>query len=640
MNIIEKKEKIKDLNKEYTITNKSIGYLIDEEDFVKNNQSFNINDIKEKIEKTVSENGVFFNNISLQDKIDTMREQFKKENHEILNLKKEIQAEISENYISGAINVKETIDIIDTLYNVTVFPYNELTKILSISKNLDDWNQFYDYAKKYSPSNLEIEILKSMGRDKELSESVYVHPENLLNLKEKMNSEYETSEKIINEIILDRSVEIGNIRDLISPTNIDYQYLNELSFRTDILLTALQDRIEKRINEENGIEDINDFILNSTVMNFMTELEIDKFTRNINLLSMDTKIEEDVDVLISSMSKKHADLYEPRSNKINMLSSLKKEVDNLLLTANEISLLNMATDYYIFDYDESSVIQEGNVSIERMKILTDNIFKKDEGDEKIYQSMINDLDSKSVKYESEINILSEKILNFMESRINDDIESLGIHKFLNNLDENKISNFSFNNIILSQLKNKHEFDFVINGMNGEHKINLEQSITLNLIKDSYAYDKRKKEGYLDVQIPHMFENLVKKVGDNIFNYCDNFSNCGDMIIDNYSIYERVKKEEGLIKNLDEIQKRKVVHNLLIEALNEEHDAGSTLRQNKILKTVKSLGVESKEFNDMFLKIKNNIDENNLAGNQFIENFVKELNVKDLDVKKKNVKKTM
>lgn len=636
MSIVDKKEKIKSLNEEYTITNKSIGYLIDSEDFLKNNPTFNVSKIKEKIEKTVNESGMFFASISLQDKIDTMRDKFKKETHEILKIKKEIQDEIVDAYFYGKINVKETIDIIDTIYNVTRFPYDDVVKILSVAKSSEDFDQFVEYANKYSPDNLEIEILKTLGRNEELAENVSINSINFEQLKEfiktEVKNEYEKPGKIINEIILDQSIEIGNIRELISPENIDYTNLDELSFRSDLLINALQDRIEKRINEGKGITDISNFILNSTIMNFINESEFDKFTRNINLLSMETKSEEEVDILISSISSRHADIYEPFANKMNMITSLKNDVDRIISISNEISLLNMATDYYLFDYDETSVMPEGNISIERMQILTNNTFKKDENDEKIYQSMLEDLNIKSTKYEEEVKILSEKILDFMESRVNDKVETLGVHKFLNHLDENKISNFAFNNIIFSQLKNKEEFDFIVNGMNGEHKINLEQSIILNLIKDSYAYDKKKKEGYLDIQIPKMFENLVREVGDNIFNYCDNFSNCGDLIIDNQKIYEKVKKE-GLIKTFDESQKRKVVHNLLVEALNEEQDAGSSLRQAKILKTVKSLGVEGKEFNDMFVKIRDNISKNNLAGNQFIVMFEKELNIKKVEAKK-------
>lgn len=60
MNLIEKKEKMKLLNEEYTITNKSIGYLIDDNDFIRNNPSYDIQKIKEKVEKTVEEKGVFY----------------------------------------------------------------------------------------------------------------------------------------------------------------------------------------------------------------------------------------------------------------------------------------------------------------------------------------------------------------------------------------------------------------------------------------------------------------------------------------------------------------------------------------------------------------------------------------------------
>ena len=156
MSIVDKKEKIKSLNEEYTITNKSIGYLIDSEDFLKNNPTFNVSKIKEKIEKTVNESGMFFASISLQDKIDTMRDKFKKETHEILKIKKEIQDEIVDAYFSGKINVKETIDIIDTIYNVTRFPYDDVVKILSVAKSSEDFDQFVEYANKYSPDNLEI----------------------------------------------------------------------------------------------------------------------------------------------------------------------------------------------------------------------------------------------------------------------------------------------------------------------------------------------------------------------------------------------------------------------------------------------------------------------------------------------------
>lgn len=637
MNLIEKKEKMKLLNEEYTITNKSIGYLIDDNDFIRNNPSYDIQKIKEKVEKTVEEKGVFLWGVSLQDKIDTMREQFKKETRELLQLKEEIDLDLLDNYSKGEINVKEIKEVLDVLHFTTTFPIKQIAGLLSISKNNEDFESLFNYGKTYSDTDFEIEILKAIGRDEKVAENFALN-NNFNSINEKIangiNADPDGAIKIINEIILDKSIEIGYLNEIISPKNIDYQYLDDLSFRSDFLLDSIQDRIEKRIEQGKGIEDIKNLMLETPILNFVSETELEKFTRNINLLSMETKLENDVDEVIISLVKSHAQKFENDSNKINMSTNFEKEIKELIFLKDEISLLNMAVDYYTFNYDESNVMPEGNVSVERMLLLTNNIFNKTEADEEKKDLMIEGLNKKIENYDNKINEFSNNILEFLKSRENEDIKNLGIHNFLNKLDENNIDDPVINNIIFSQIKNGEDFNFVVNGLNGQHKINLEQSIVINLIKNGYAYDNRKKEGYLDINAPKMLNNLIKEVGNNIFNYCDNFSNGGNIIIDNYNIYNELKKD-GLIPNeLNESQKRTVSHNLLMEALNEEHDAGSNLRQEKILKTIKSLGVEGKEFKDMFLKIKDNIEKNDLAGNYFLTIMEKELNLKEVSKKQK------